>query len=53
MDYIHYNPVRHGYVDRVNDWPYSSFAHWVKKGWYEPDWGNKDIPSVVLDMALE
>src|SRR5579872_2724577 len=25
VNYIHYNPVKHGYVKRVKDWPYSSF----------------------------
>ena len=38
MDYIHYNPVKHGYVKRVRDWPYSSFQLWVKKGAYFIDW---------------
>ena len=39
VDYIHYNPVKHGYVERVADWPYSSFHHYVAKGWLEPGWG--------------
>jgi putative transposase len=39
MDYIHYNPVKHGYVGRPRDWPYSSFAHCVEQGWYSPEWG--------------
>ena len=39
MDYIHYNPVKHGYVSRPCDWPYSSFARCVERGWYSPDWG--------------
>ena len=38
MDYIHYNPVKHGYVKRIRDWPYSSFQLWVKKGAYFIDW---------------
>lgn len=25
MDYVHYNPVKHGLVSRVRDWPYSTF----------------------------
>jgi len=40
FDYIHYNPVKHGYVESVQDWPYSSFR-WVKQGVYPPDWGSK------------
>ena len=40
MDYIHYNPVKHGYVESPADWPYSSFKHNVAKGWYSDDWGS-------------
>ena len=29
-DYIHFNPVKHGWVKRVRDWPYSSFHRWVR-----------------------
>jgi putative transposase len=39
LDYIHYNPVRHGYVACPHAWPYSSFGHWVRAGEYEPEWG--------------
>jgi len=39
MDYIHYNPVKHGYVERVESWPYSTFHRWVKAGYYPSDWG--------------
>jgi putative transposase len=38
VDYIHYNPVKHGWVKRVADWPYSSFQRFVKMGVYPPDW---------------
>ncbi|MGH6635770.1 MAG: REP-associated tyrosine transposase, partial [Gammaproteobacteria bacterium] len=38
MDYIHFNPVKHGYVQSVKDWPYSSFHRWVKRGMYSVDW---------------
>ena len=39
MDYIHFNPVKHGHVQRVADWPYSSFHRYVKLGMYPRDWG--------------
>jgi len=39
MDYIHYNPVKHGYADAPRDWPQSSFGHWVERGLYDSDWG--------------
>jgi putative transposase len=38
IDYIHWNPVKHGYVSRVIDWPYSSFHRYLEKGIYSPDW---------------
>jgi putative transposase len=37
-DYIHFNPVKHGYVDRVRDWPYSSFHRMVRLSIYPEDW---------------
>jgi putative transposase len=39
MDYLHYNPVKHGLVTRVMDWPYSTFHRYVKQGVYAEDWG--------------
>ncbi len=38
VDYIHYNPVKHGHVARVADWPYSTFHRYVQRGIYPPDW---------------
>ena len=38
MNYVHINPLKHGLVKRVADWPYSSFHHLVKMGIYEEDW---------------
>jgi len=37
-DYIHWNPVKHGLVARVRDWPHSSFHRFVRLGIYSPDW---------------
>ena len=39
LDYIHYNPVKHGHVARPADWPYSTFRRYVERGAYPPDWG--------------
>ncbi|MEX2672248.1 MAG: transposase [Phycisphaeraceae bacterium] len=39
MDYLHYNPVKHGYVRCPADWPHSSFNHWVRNGLYPEGWG--------------
>lgn len=38
MDYIHYNPVKHGYARSPQEWPYSSIHQWAKRGAYPVDW---------------
>ena len=38
VDYIHVNPLKHGYVKRVVDWPYSTFHQYVARGIYLPNW---------------
>jgi putative transposase len=38
LDYIHFNPVKHGHAPQVQDWPYSSFRRWVRLGPYPADW---------------
>ena len=40
VNYIHMNPVRHGYVKRVQDWRYSSFHRFVADGLLPVDWGD-------------
>lgn len=38
VNYIHYNPVKHGFARCPHLWPYSSFHQWVKEGYYRTDW---------------
>lgn len=38
MDYIHINPLKHGLVKCVKDWPYSTFHRLVERGVYAEDW---------------
>lgn len=38
MDYVHINPVKHGLVGRVADWPYSTFHRLKEEGVYPADW---------------
>jgi putative transposase len=38
MDYIHFNPVKHGHVRQVGAWPYSTFHRCVSAGLYPPEW---------------
>ncbi|MFT3736434.1 MAG: transposase [Rhodocyclaceae bacterium] len=42
MDYVHINPLKHGLVARVRDWPYSTFHQLVREGFYALDWGGGD-----------
>jgi putative transposase len=39
IDYIHFNPVKHGLVMRVHEWPHSSFHQYVERGDLPKDWG--------------
>ena len=39
VEYIHYNPVRHGYAAAPLDWPFSSFHKYVRQGLYTRTWG--------------
>jgi putative transposase len=39
VDYLHWNPVKHGVVQSVGDYPWSSFHRFVSEGEYEPGWG--------------
>ncbi|MEM7228231.1 MAG: transposase [Planctomycetota bacterium] len=39
VDYIHYNPVKHGHASCPHDWPFSSFHRFVREGTYLQDWG--------------
>ena len=38
VDYVHVNPLKHGLVERLADWPYSSFHRAVARGVYHQDW---------------
>jgi REP-associated tyrosine transposase len=46
IDYIHFNPVKHGLATRVCDWPHSSFHQYVKRGELPKDWGGdiRELP---------
>jgi putative transposase len=50
MDYIHYNPVKHGYVQYNKDWAFSTFHYWVGQGVCSPDWGDA-LP--ILDIGFD
>ncbi len=41
IDYIHFNPVKHGHVQRVQDWPFSSFHRMIRLGLYPAEWADE------------
>ncbi len=51
LNYIHYNPVKHGYVQNPRDWRWPSFHRYVKLGWYEDDWGSS-VPKNLMDSCV-
>jgi len=38
LDYVHFNPVKHGHARCPREWPFSSFHRWVRRGVYEANW---------------
>jgi putative transposase len=38
LDYIHSNPIKHGYVSRAADWQWSTFERFVQNGTYDIEW---------------
>ena len=53
IDYIHYNPVKHGLVKNVKDWEYSSFKKFVKNNYYDISWCNVDDKYNIKELNLE
>jgi putative transposase len=53
LDYIHFNPVKHGLVKAARDWPHSTFQDWVERGVYEPWWGSDDAPPLPQWVGRE
>ena len=47
LDYIHYNPVKHGYVRAPRLYPWSSFHAWVRRGHYDASWGETEPPTAA------
>jgi len=52
VEYIHFNPVKHGLVERVKDWPWSSFHQYVRRGWLAEDWGGISIAPVTPSRLI-
>ena len=50
VDYIHYNPVKHGWVSHTVDWPYSSFHSYLNAGMLSPNWTASDE---IRELSME
>jgi putative transposase len=50
VDYIHYNPVKHGLVSAPMEYPYSSFREYRARGYYSDDWGVRE--QIVIDGSF-
>lgn len=46
LDYIHFNPVNHGLVESVVDWPYSTFHRFVTNEVYQENWAGDSIVTI-------
>ena len=53
INYIHYNPVKHEYVQYVKDWEYSSFHKFVENNLYDINWGSSTDIENIKNLELE
>ena len=53
INYIHYNPVKHGYAKCVKDWKYSSFHKFVENKLYDENWGSFEDIKKLKDLNFE
>jgi putative transposase len=50
VDYVHFNPIKHRLVNRVSEWPYSSFHAYVRRGLLPVDWAG-DVDEPTMDFG--
>ena len=53
LDYIHWNPVKHGFVNDPIEWQWSTFPKWLEEGFYDKAWGVGEIPANIERMNFE
>ncbi|MCF6203887.1 MAG: transposase [Methylococcaceae bacterium] len=51
VDYIHFNPVKHGYVERAVNWQYSTIHDYIKRGVLDENWGGGYVESGDVDFG--
>ena len=47
VDYVHFNPVKHGYAASVAEWPFSTFHQYVRDGVLPVDWGAEPATAAI------
>lgn len=47
VDYVHFNPVKHGYVREVTAWPHSTFKSCVRRGLYPDSWRGPNEQTIL------
>ena len=52
IDYVHFNPVKHGAVSKAREYSHSSFNEWRERGRYDENWDETE-PSEIKRMSLE
>jgi putative transposase len=53
FDYIHWNPVKHGYAKDPAEWVHSSYQHWFTRGYYPDEWGRGLEPASISNLNFE
>jgi putative transposase len=53
IDYIHWNPIKHGYSNSPQTWKYSTYSFWYEHGYYPSEIGVMEAPSNILMMDFE
>ena len=53
LDCIHWNPVKHQYVENPDDWKQSSFQKWLNDGLYEDGWRLEEKPGNSQKLFFE
>jgi putative transposase len=53
VEYIHYNPVKHGLAQAPCEWKYSSFRRYVSEGLFHRDWGAKEAQKFDANVGNE
>ena len=51
IDYVHFNPVKHGYAARCIDWEYSTFHRYVRLGMLPENWGGTELVRDKMQLA--